>query len=171
MAILKATPIVQYAKAFGAQVIAIDEKSKKDFCFSVGADQFVDHHDKDHVDTVLKITKGGAHGVVVLASSVEAYQHGAEMLRIGGTLSVTGLPAGSSPINISIGKIIFKGLRIVGILVGSLQDHLEAVELTRIGKVRPVIKVVPFEQLAEVFQALDGSKIEGRVVVKIAADE
>lgn len=33
---------VQYAKAIGGRVIALDVSSKRDFCLSQGADEFID---------------------------------------------------------------------------------------------------------------------------------
>ena len=156
---------------FGARVIAIDVSSKKDFCLSVGAEEFVDCESTDQVERVIEITKGGAHGVTVLANSVKAYKYAANMVRTLGTLSAAGIPSGASPIDISIGKLIFKGIKIVGCLVGSLKEHYEAVELTRTGVVKPVIQIRKFEQMPQVFEDLEAAKVQGRIVVKISDDE
>ena len=158
---------VQYAKAFGCKVIAVDDSSKESFCYSVGADKFVNYHNANQVDIVIDITGGGAHAVVVFANFNEAFDNGARMVRTKGALSLVGIPAGHIPINVSISRMVFMGMRILGSLVGSLQEHLEAVELVRMGLVKPVIRVCEFEELPRIFEELEEAKILGRVVVKL----
>ena len=122
-------------------------------------------------EAVREITGLGAHGVVCTAGSPSAYMTAADLLRINGTLACVGIPPGAPHLETPISTIVIKGLRIVGSLVGSLGDTLEAVELTRLGLVTPNVEVRPFRDLPKVYEELERDAIVGRVVLKIAEDE
>jgi len=164
---------VQYARVIGARVIAIDSGSvKEEYLRTLGITHFIDFRTTpDLVSTVQDLTSGGAHAVVCTSGSARAYANAADMLRIGGVLSCGGIPPGSPYLETSIGKIVIKGLRIIGALVGSLKETMEAVELTRLGMVKPKIQVREFRELEKVYEELERDKIVGRVVLKIAKDE
>lgn len=97
---------VQYAKAMGMRVIAIDGgDAKKDLCKKLGAEVFIDFQQvKDIPAEVMKITGFGAHAVLVTAATKEAYASAPALLRPNGTVVVVGLPkdpsviAGAPPI-------------------------------------------------------------------------
>ena len=93
------------------------------------------------------------------------------MLRIGGTLSCVGIPPGEAFIQTPVSTIVIKSLRVVGNLVGSLQECLEAVEFVRRGVVKPNISVRRFGELEKVYEELGKGEVEGRVVLKVAEDE
>lgn len=53
---------IQYAKAMGARVVAIDLPTKERFCRETcGADEFVDATSASLVEEVVRITEGGPH--------------------------------------------------------------------------------------------------------------
>lgn len=123
------------------------------------------------VDAVNEITQGGVHAVVCTAGNPRAYAMSAALLRLNGTLACIGIPPGGPVLDVAISTIVIKGLRIVGSLVGSLKETLEAVELTRTGVVTPNVHVRPFKDLPKVYEELEKDAIAGRVVLKIAEDE
>jgi len=123
------------------------------------------------VDEVIRLTGTGSHAVVCTSGNPKAYENAADMLRIGGTLACGGIPPGTPHLNTSIGAIVIKSLKIVGCLVGSLKETMEAVELTRQGRVKPTITVRPFTDLPKIYEELERSEIMGRVVLKVAEDE
>lgn len=161
--------IVQYARAVGAQVIGIDGGSeKRDYVLSLGAQSFIDFKStKTLVEDVREITGGGAHAVVVTAGSANAFTQAADMLRVNGTLSCVGIPAGKALLGVLVCTIVIKGLKITGNLVGSLKECLEAVDLVRRGVVKPRISVRPFRDLPAVYEELSRGDIAGRIVLKI----
>jgi D-arabinose 1-dehydrogenase-like Zn-dependent alcohol dehydrogenase len=163
---------VQYARARGASVIAVDSgKDKREYLLSVGAKEFVDFAlVPDVIQEVHKITNGGASAVVVAAGNPKAFAHAAEMLRVGGTLSCIGIPPGRPFIETPISTIVIKGLKITGNLIGSLKECMEAVELTRRGIVMPKVQVRPFRELTAVYEQLERGDIPGRIVLQIAQD-
>lgn len=86
---------IQYAKAFGLQVLGIDHGSKKDFCSKLGADAFVDftqHDDASLATEVKRITGGGCHSLMVCNASSKAYDQSLSLLRYAGTLVCVGIP-------------------------------------------------------------------------------
>lgn len=124
---------VQYAKAMGMRVIAIDGGDEKEkLCKKLGAEAFIDFTKvKDIAAEVMKLTTYGAHGVIVTAATKEAYAQAPSLLRPNGTVVVVGLPkdpsvlAGAPPILMALRK-----LRIVGSVVGSLKEVEEALDFT-----------------------------------------
>ncbi len=55
---------VQYAKALGIRIIAIDSgEEKRKLCLASGAEHFIDFKTENALERVKEITGGGAHGV------------------------------------------------------------------------------------------------------------
>lgn len=129
---------VQYARAMGMRVIAIDGgDAKRDMCKNLGAEVFIDFQKtKDIPAEIMKLTKHGAHGVIVTAATKQAYESAPSLLRPNGTVVVVGLPkdssvlAGAPPILMALRR-----LNIVGSVVGSLKDVEEALDFTARGLV------------------------------------
>ena len=105
--------------------------------------------------------------MVVTAGHATAFAHACEMLRVGGTLSCVGIPPGRAYLETPIATIVIKGLWIVGSLVGSLKECLEAVELVREGVVRPEIQIREFRELGEVYEEMERGDVAGRVVLRV----
>ena len=85
---------VQYAKAMGLHVAAVDvDDTKLALAKRLGADQAVNAAKQDPVKE-LQSGAGGAHGVLVTAVSRPAFAQALGMLRKRGTMSMVGLPPG-----------------------------------------------------------------------------
>jgi propanol-preferring alcohol dehydrogenase len=163
---------VQYGRACGAQVIAVDGGvEKRDFITSLGVEEFIDFQTTpDLIQEIHRITNGGAQGVIVAVGSPRAFAQAADMLRVGGTLSCIGIPPGKAYLQTPVSSIVIKGLHITGNLVGSLKECLEAVELVRRGVVKPKISVRPFRELENVYEELERGDVAGRIVLKVGDD-
>ncbi|OTA55471.1 alcohol dehydrogenase [Hypoxylon sp. EC38] len=162
---------VQYALAQGALVIGVDGGAKKgDFLKSLGASHYIDFTTQNVVKEVFNLTGSGAKAVIVTSGSARAFAQAADMLKIGGVLSCVGIPPGKTVIETPVSRIVINGLHIVGNLVGSLKECLEAVDLVRRGIVKPKVHVRPFTDLPEVYRELERGEIEGRIVLKVAKD-
>lgn len=129
---------IQYAKAMGMRVIAIDGgDQKRELCLGLGAEVFIDFQQIDDIATMIsQITKVGAHGVIVTAATRKAYESAPTFLRPNGTMVVVGLPqdssiiAGAPPITLALRR-----LNVVGSVVGSLKEVEEALDFTARGLV------------------------------------
>lgn len=156
---------VQYAKAMGLHVAAVDvDEAKLDLARKLGADVAVDGRDPDAVKAVIRETGGGAHGVLVTAVSNPAFAQAIAMVRRRGTVALVGLPPGDFPLPIF--PVVLKRITVRGSIVGTRQDLAEALAFAAEGKVRANITVEPLEAINDVFARMAAGRIEGRVVLK-----
>src|SRR5580698_7969017 len=85
---------IQYAKAMGLHVVALDVTEEKlALARSLGAELAINAGAPDAISQVLKQT-GGAHGVLVTAVSPPAFSQALQFVRRKGTVSLVGLPPG-----------------------------------------------------------------------------
>ena len=154
---------VQYAKAMGLNVIAIDvDEAKLAMARRLGAAFTLNALFTDPVAWVRKEI-GGAHGVLVTAVSRKAFEQAVGMVRRGGTMVLNGLPAGDFPV--SIFNVVLNGVTIRGSIVGTRLDLKESLEFARAGKVRATVKSEPLEDINDIFQRMREGRIEGRIVI------
>lgn len=154
---------VQYAKAMGLRVVAIDvEDSKLELATSLGAEVVVNARTADVVTEVQKAT-GGVHGVLVTAVHPEAFGQAIGLARRGGTIVFIGLPPGDFPAPIF--DIVLKGLTIRGSIVGSRQDMVEAIDFFARGLIHPTVHTAALDDINEVFAKMEQGHIDGRVVI------
>ncbi|MFF5379661.1 alcohol dehydrogenase AdhP [Pedobacter suwonensis] len=160
---------VQYAKAMGLQVAAIDVSNDKlDLARKLGADIVVNALEQDPGEFLKKQT-GGMHGVLVTAVSPIAFSQGLSALRRKGTLSLNGLPPGS--FDLPIFDTVLNRITIRGSIVGTRKDMQEAIEFAVDGKVRAQIKSAKLEDINDVFEQMKMGEIEGRVVLDISGGQ
>ncbi|KAF2015631.1 alcohol dehydrogenase [Aaosphaeria arxii CBS 175.79] len=163
---------VQYAKAMGMRVIAVDGgDAKRDLCLKLGAEKFVDFTTvKDVQAEIMKITTYGAHGVVVTAASKAGYDTAPQLLRPGGTMVAVGLPKDSSVIAGAHPLLLcLKKLNVVGSVVGTLKDVEEALDFTARDLVHPILTRGNLEDINGFLDDLNAGKLAGRAVIKVAA--
>ena len=157
---------VQYAKAMGLHVIAVDVAEEKlALARSLGADAAVDARSPTAVEDVLARTHGGGHGVLVTAVSVPAFTQALHMVRRKGTVSLVGLPPGEFPTPIF--DVVLKRITIRGSIVGTRKDLAEALAFAAEGKVKSHIHRMPLAKVNDVFAALKEGRVDGRVVLDI----
>ncbi|PBK94887.1 GroES-like protein [Armillaria gallica] len=157
---------VQYARARGLRVIAIDSGAeKKKLTLSLGAEVWIDFKEsKDIVADVRLATGGyGAHSAVVTAAHSSGYTQALDYLRPGATLMAVGLP-GTSTLNASIFFTVFKSISILGSYVGNRQDAREALDLAARGKVKVHFITKDLKELQNVYDGMAAGKVAGRVV-------
>ena len=157
---------VQYAKAMGLKVVALDiAEDKLELGRAAGADRAVNALSIDAVDTVLRETGGGAHGVLVTAVSTAAFAQALKMVRRKGTVSLVGLPPGEFPTPIF--DVVLKRITVRGSIVGTRRDLDEAIAFAADGKVRSKITKAPLADINAIFERMKSGKIDGRMVLDI----
>ncbi|MFH1341743.1 MAG: alcohol dehydrogenase AdhP [Pseudomonadota bacterium] len=155
---------VQYAKAMGLRVVAIDIAPEKlALARAAGADVAVDARSPDAVSDVLKATGGGAHGVLVTAVSPPAFSQALHIVRRKGTVSLVGLPPGDFPTPIF--DVVLKRITVRGSIVGTRRDLDEAIAFAVQGKVKAQIAKAPLADINAIFDRLRAGKVEGRMVL------
>uniref|UniRef100_A0A1I7UBW4 alcohol dehydrogenase n=1 Tax=Caenorhabditis tropicalis TaxID=1561998 RepID=A0A1I7UBW4_9PELO len=156
---------IQYAKAMGLRVIAIDHSSKKEHCEDLGAEWFVDGFETSEiVDHIKKITNGGPHGVVSFVSAKKPMEQALEYVRKRGTVVLVGLPK-DSQILVNTTLLIFNSITIKGSLIGSRLDTDEALDFVSRGVVKVPLEFVRLEDVPIVYEKMKEGKVNSRVVV------
>jgi propanol-preferring alcohol dehydrogenase len=157
---------VQYARAMGLEVVAIDiGDDKLELARRLGAAVAIDARSPDAVAAVLDATRGGVHGALVTAVSRDAFRQTLGMLRSGGTCALVGLPPGDFPAPIF--DIVLKRLTIRGSIVGTRLDLREALDFAAAGKVTATVETQPFDQVNEVIARLRGGNVGGRIALQL----
>lgn len=156
---------VQYAKAMGLHVAALDvSEDKLALARSLGADLAVNCATEDAVSRIVRETGGGAHGVLVTAVSPQAFSQAIACTRRRGTVSLVGLPPGDFPTPIF--DVVLKRITVRGSIVGTRRDLAEALAFAAEGKVRTTVAVEPLAAVNDVFDRLRRGQVEGRIVLK-----
>ena len=154
---------VQYAKAMGLNVVAVDiDDGKLKLAEQLGATVTVNALKTDPAAFIQK-ELGGTQGVLVTAVSPKAFQQALGMVRRGGTVSLNGLPPGDFPL--SIFDTVLNGITVRGSIVGTRLDLQEALDFAARGQVRATVSTDTLENINDVFTRMRRGDIEGRVVL------
>ena len=161
---------VGVARAAGAsQVIASDVAPfRLDLARRMNADVVIDASKENFVERVREVTGGrGLDGVLEMSGSPQAMRDGLGALRMGGRLSLLGLP--QEPFDLDWNRlVIFKGITLHGIIGRRMYETWYQMDnLLRTGRldVRPAIThVMPMERFDEAIGLLR-SGTAGKVVL------
>lgn len=157
---------LQYAKAMGFNVIAVDIADEKlDLASQLGADITINGLKNDPVQTI-KEKVGGVQASVSVAVTRKAFEQAYQSVKRGGTLVVVGLPHDELPIPIF--DTVLNGVSVKGSIVGTRKDMQEALDFAARGKVRSQIETAPLDSINEVFDDMVSGKINGRIVLKMS---
>jgi propanol-preferring alcohol dehydrogenase len=159
---------VQYAKAMGLDVIAIDGgDEKRALTAKLGAGHFVDFMTSKNLVADVKAATSdglGPHAVILVAVNEKPFQQAAEYVRPRGTVVAIGLPAGAY-LRAPVFETVIKMISIKGSYVGNRQDSAEAIEFFRRGLIKCPIKTVGLSELNKVYDLMRKGEIAGRYVV------
>jgi len=159
---------IQYAKVMGLHVCAIDiDDGKLDHAKRLGADVVINAKAGDPAAAVKKETGGGAHGVLITAPSLSAFNQGVGMTRKRGTCVLVGLPPGEFPVPLF--DVVANCITIRGSFVGTRQDMAEALGFAAEGKVKADIELQPLSSINRVFDRLEHGDVPSRVVLQVAS--
>ncbi|AOT09294.1 alcohol dehydrogenase AdhP [Pseudoalteromonas luteoviolacea] len=154
---------IQYAKAMGLNVIAVDTGNNKlSLAKELGADLCIDYQ---HTDPAQQIQTqfGGVQAVICTAASKAAFDSAYQSVKRGGKCVLVGLPNDALPIPIF--DTVLKGISVIGSIVGTRQDLIECLEFAASGKVRAIVQTQPLANINQVFEQMLNSDIQGRIVL------
>jgi propanol-preferring alcohol dehydrogenase len=156
---------VQYARAMGLDVIAVDISDEKlALACDMGAGAVINAKTADPVAEV-KALCGGAQGVLVTAVSPSAFSQALGMLAKRSTMSLVGLPPGSFELDIFDTVLMRKTIR--GSIVGTRLDLAECLQFAGEGKVTVHYSVERLKDINSIFDRMRANQIDGRVVMKV----
>lgn len=154
---------VQYARAMGMHVVAIDVADDKlRLAERLGAELTINAREQDPGKAV-KQAIGGAHGALVTAVSEIAFSQALDVVRRGGTIALNGLPPGK--FDLSIFNMVLNGITVRGSIVGTRLDLQESLDFAGEGQVRATVTGDRIENINEIFDRMRAGQIEGRVVL------
>lgn len=155
---------VQYAKAMGLLVAAVDIDDKKlAHAKALGADAVFNAKNGDPAEGLRKATGGGAHGVLITAPSLTAFKQGVSMTRKLGTCVLVGLPPGEFPVPLF--DLVANCITVRGSFVGTRADMAEALEFASRGLVKANVELQPLSAVNEVFARIEHGDVAARVVL------
>lgn len=156
---------VQYAKAMGMHVAAIDiADDKLKLAKKLGADLTVNAMEEDP-GSYLKKETGGMHGALVTAVAPQAFSQALSTLRRKGTLAMNGLPPGS--FDLDIFNAVLNRITIRGSIVGTRKDLQESIDFATEGKVKASVHAAELDSVNSVLDDMRANKIEGRMVLNV----
>ena len=157
---------VQYAKAMGFHVAAVDVDDRKlELAKKLGAELVVNAMKADPAKELQRELRG-AHGVLVTAVSRKAFEQALGMLHKRGTMSLVGLPPGE--FGLPIFDVVLNAKTIRGSIVGTRMDLQEAIAFAAEGKVHTVYAEDKLENINNIFDRMRKGAIEGRIVMKLS---
>src|ERR1700722_13041317 len=155
---------IQYAKAMGLQVCAVDiDDGKLAHATKLGADMVVNAKHGEPAEGVNKPNTGGARGVLITAPSLGAFKQGVAMTRKRGTCVLVGLPPGDVPLPLF--DVVANCITVRGSFVGNREDMAEALAFAAQGKVKADIELQPLGAINDVFTRLQHGEVPSRVVL------
>ena len=156
---------VQYAKAMGMHVAAVDVHPEKlELAKSLGAEIALNAQTGDVAAEMRKLTRG-AHGALVTAVSPKAFEQAFDTLRPRGTMSLVGL--GPGRMSLPIFDMVLKRITVRGSIVGTRQDLEEALAFAASGAVSVHFSWDTLENINAIFARMEEGKIDGRIVVNL----
>jgi propanol-preferring alcohol dehydrogenase len=155
---------IQYAKAMGLQVCAVDiDDGKLAHAKKLGADFVVNAKTGDPAAAVKAGTDGGAHGVLITAPSLSAFRQGVGMTRKRGTCVLVGLPPGEFPVPLF--DVVANCITVRGSFVGTRRDMAETLAFASRGQVKADIELQPLSAINRIFSRLEHGDVPSRVVL------
>ncbi|KAK0385556.1 hypothetical protein NLU13_6735 [Sarocladium strictum] len=163
---------IQYARAMGLRIVAIDVgDTKRKLCLDAGAEAFIDCASSSDMDAAIRdVTENRkASAVIVCAGSVAAYESAFDLAAPFGTIVCVGILPPGQKIGFSPTHLIDGGFRVIGSLVGSRKEVGEAADFVRRGLVKPEVRVVGFGELAAALADIRQGREARKVVLKMEA--
>jgi propanol-preferring alcohol dehydrogenase len=154
---------VQIARAWGAEVIALDlDPAKLALAKELGAAQTLNAGSADDIKALRKA--GGVHVAVVTSAAKAAYDTALKCLRPDGVLSVVGLP--SEPLSFPALTLVGIEARIIASSVGTRDDMRAVLQMAAAGQLRCITETQPLADVNAVFERMRRGQISGRVVLR-----
>ena len=162
--------MIQMAKLFGAEIVAVDiDDAKLERTREYGADHLVNFEGLGAVaatERVRQVTAGrGVDVVIDMVNSAETLRWGYDLLAKGGRLVNLGTYPGIE-LRLWPGGLVSKEVTVMGSRYHSKGEYLQAIELVRLGKIRPVVsRTTPLSGVEAMHEELRTARFFGRGAV------
>jgi D-arabinose 1-dehydrogenase-like Zn-dependent alcohol dehydrogenase len=156
---------IQYAKAMGLKVVALDINDKMlDSAKETGADLVYNTMtNKDYIDELKAATGGGAAAVAVFSAAQAAYDNAPKTLRINGVYMAVGIPPGL--LKISAMEVVSGLYRLKGVNSGPPKKLPKAIEFTATHDIKTRVSFHRLEEINEMIDRMKAGDVSKRMVV------
>jgi len=160
---------IQLAKAYGADVTAVDRASKLEFMRSVGADHVIDFEQEDYTRS------GKVYDWVLDLAAHRPLIDSRRALGATGRYVMAGGPTGRFFRLLAVGSLLTRGTdRTMTLLMWkpfAPADVATLTDLLQAGKIKPVIdRTYPLDDVPEAIRRLESGAARGKLVIRIAHD-
>ena len=153
---------LQYARIFGASVVAVDVTDEKlELARELGDEHTVNALTEDPVAAIKAL--GGAHVAISLAANPKPFEQAYGSLRRGGRLVFVALPAENS-VQLPIFETVLNGITVIGSIVGTRQDLAEVFALHAAGRTRVIRETRKLDEVNDCFQEVEKGQVKARIV-------
>lgn len=158
---------VQVAKLFGARVIATaGSDAKLEQARAIGADEAVNHHTQDVVETVRRLTGKKGADVVVEHVGQATWERSILALAQRGRLVTCGATTGPNGAT-ELRYVFSKQLDLMGSYMGSKAELLDAARFFFAGRLRPVVHAtLPLHEARRAHEVMEASQHFGKLVLQ-----
>lgn len=162
---------LQFAKAFGAQVIVTSSSDEKlERAKALGADHLVNY--KTHPEwskAVREITQGRGADHVIEVGGAGTFNESLRCIAIGGHVSIIGVLSGAAQ-NLMIPALIGSNAKIQGISVGNGQQFDAMARAIAVNKIKPVVShTYAFAQAQDALGAMASQSHFGKIAIDLKA--
>jgi len=164
---------VQMARLCGASVLAADLSGEKlKMVKALGADEIIDCRSADLQEQTRSLTGGkGVDAVLDFVASAATLEAGLQSLATAGRLVILGYRPpevfSKKPLfRVDPIEVLSKGLEIHGSRYVSMAELIQAVDIVKQGKIKPVVsQTFPLEDAEKAHQMIQENKITGRAAL------
>jgi NADPH:quinone reductase len=158
---------LQIAKALGAEVaVTVGSASKAEMARELGADLVINSREEDFVERTRQWTQGRGVDVVIDNLGGDILGRSLASVRPTGTVVAIGFVAGLH-LKLDVRSFFFAQRRLLGSLMGDMDDLRFGLGLARQGRLRPVLDtVLPLAEAAQAHQRLAENNVVGNLVLK-----
>jgi NADPH:quinone reductase len=158
---------IQVARALGARVATtVQGERQAKLAGRLGADLIVDVQAREFVKDVLDWTDGNGVDVAFDNLGGNVLQKSIDATRVSGTIVAMGFVAGVD-VSFHIRNFFFTHKRLLGTLMGDIDDFRWGLDQVKAGKIRPLLdRVLPLAQAAEAHRLIASNAVTGKLVLK-----
>jgi NADPH:quinone reductase len=157
---------IQVARALGASVATtVQGPAQAKLAASLGAELVVDATSRDFVKDVLDWTAGRGVDVAIDNLGGDVLQKTLDATRVAGTVVAMGFVAGVE-VRFHIRNFFFSHKRLLGTLMGDVEDFRWGLQQVKAGKVRPLLdRALPLSAAAEAHRLIASNAVNGNLVL------
>lgn len=163
---------IQFAKLFGARVIATSSSNAKLDLLRTEyeVDELINYRDDPEWGRAVRDLSGGGVDHVVEVGGAGTLERSIQAVKPGGTISLIGVLAGAKS-DLDLTSVLMQNIRIQGVIVGP-RCHLESMNRAiAVNELRPRIdRTLPLDEVAAAFEGMQSQAHIGKVVIDLGED-